>query len=398
MAAATDVSAEDLEDPNVLSQLFPDETMRSVYWRERAMHHKVLVDKKDEASVSCALDEAAKLIREADAVLFVTGAGAGVDMGLPDFRSSNKFWEELNHPGISRYEDSSDSKLFETEPEFVWGLNFHQMSMYRSAAVHDGYKAMLRICRDMKHNNYYCYTTNIDGVLQRAGFDPSRVREVHGCIHRMQCTDSKCTPEGTENHSTNLTSLSLLSGGNKSSSTTKPDAWESDPAAPLTLAYNTTTMMVNTVETPLPLCRNCKTRLARPNVWYCKDSNYVYWSGNKPITEGYQRWMRDLEEQTQRQDTGAGSIRGSGRNDRCRTVVVECGAGLVIPSARVAAEDAADEVRGALIRINPTDYMVPVPAPVPQQEAEQGVGLRASVGIPLGFAAAMREIMQRIDP
>ena len=41
------------------------------------------------------------------------GAGMGVDMGLLDFRSSDKFWKELNHPEIVRYEDSSDSAWFE---------------------------------------------------------------------------------------------------------------------------------------------------------------------------------------------------------------------------------------------------------------------------------------------
>lgn len=88
---------------------------------------------------------AARSILAADAVLFVTGAGIGVDMGIPDFRSSNDFWKKLNRPGasspivihailmrtnssdISRYEDASDDKWFTIDPEFAWGINYHQV-------------------------------------------------------------------------------------------------------------------------------------------------------------------------------------------------------------------------------------------------------------------------------
>ena len=33
----------------------------------------------------------------------------------------------------------------------------------------------------------FCVTANVDGVLQRAGFDASRISEMHGNIHRLQC-------------------------------------------------------------------------------------------------------------------------------------------------------------------------------------------------------------------
>jgi NAD-dependent SIR2 family protein deacetylase len=35
-------------------------------------------------------------------------------------------------------------------------------------------------------------TSNVDGHLQRAGFDPARVHEVHGSIHHLQCTVPCC--------------------------------------------------------------------------------------------------------------------------------------------------------------------------------------------------------------
>ena len=64
----------------------------------------------------------------------------GVDMGLQDFRSSNQFWQELGHPEIQRYEDSSDNKWFETDPQLAWGINYSQLRAYREAKVDEQHR------------------------------------------------------------------------------------------------------------------------------------------------------------------------------------------------------------------------------------------------------------------
>eukprot|EP00966_Prymnesium_polylepis_P159740 3691854-Prymnesium_polylepis.1 len=68
-----------------------------------------------------------------------------------------------------------------------------------------------------------------------------------------------------------------------------------------------------------------------------------------------------------------------------KVVVIECGAGLVIPSARCEAEDEAERFGTTLVRINPTDHMVPTTA------APVGIGL------PLGSAAALSKIWKRVE-
>ena len=83
----------------------------------------------------------------------------GVDMGLQDFRSSNQFWQELGHPEIQRYEDSSDNKWFATDPDLAWGLNFLQMRDYRSAEPHAGYKAMLELAEMKGPDGWFCWTS-----------------------------------------------------------------------------------------------------------------------------------------------------------------------------------------------------------------------------------------------
>lgn len=324
-------------NPNELQLMYPDDVTSSIYWNERGKYHYKEQNPSNEM-IDDAIRQAAMVVKDADALLFVTGAGAGVDMGLPDFRTSSAFWKKLNHPGIVKYEDSSDIKWFDIEPEFMWGLNYHQLDMYRKADIHDGYFAMVELFA-MKSGNYFCYTSNIDGVLQRCGIDRMKVREIHGNIHRLQCTSYDCVD-----------------------SNGKREAWEDyveleyDP-----VSFNATT--------PLPSCKTCG-RLARPNVWFCKDSQYVLYSESKKIADDYERWISRLE------------------SSNSKIAVIECGAGLVIPSARIESELICERLNGSLIRINPVDHMVPAD--------DLAASYRASIGIPLGAKAGLTRILQEV--
>jgi NAD-dependent SIR2 family protein deacetylase len=306
----------------------------SMYWRERGRHH-VAMDSAPEA-----IEAAAAVILEADALLFITGAGMGVDMGLSDFRSSAAFWEQLAHPEIHSYEDSSDSAWFEKDPKLAWGINYHQLDAYRKATPHNGYGALLRLAQSKGVDHHFCWTSNVDGVFQRAGFSYERVREVHGCIHRLQCTRGrKC--KGADGKVT--------------------EPWEQEVKLELTNEYRCSDAL------PLPTCPACGS-LARPNLWFCTDhGNYLPWNRLIKVGEAYPEWLDHMEAQSK------------------KVVVIECGAGLVIPSARCEAEDEAERFGTTLVRINPTDHMVPTTA------APVGIGL------PLGSAAALSKIWKRVE-
>ncbi len=101
-----------------------------------------------------------------------------------------------------------------------------------------------------------------------------------------------------------------------------------------------------------------------------------------------------------------------------KLAVIECGAGLVIPSCRIEAEDKATDSQGVLIRVNPSDCMVPPPpagsgAGVAWYEdpaADVGTGLHRatsrsgqevdvpskSIAVPMGSAAALSAILERV--
>ena len=215
-----------------------DERYLTWYWRERGHRHV----KVDLGEVESALDKAADAIQNADALLFVTGAGMGCDMGLSDFRSSVQFWEELGHPEITRYEDASDSAWFDKDPSLAWGINYVQLDAYRKAKPHEGYRVLQRLAMLKEPDGHFCWTSNVDGVFQRL-FAPDRVNEVHGCIHRLQCSRGrKCK--------------------DTSGMVTQP--WDADVQLELTDTHRCSEAL------PLPLCSACGS-LARPNLWFCTD-------------------------------------------------------------------------------------------------------------------------------
>jgi len=93
-----------------------------------------------------ALRKAARLVEDADMLLFVTGAGMGVDSGLPDFRGNQGFWRAypaLGDAGIDFYSIASPH-AFRRNPELAWGFYGHRLGLYRRVVPHAGYGIVRR--------------------------------------------------------------------------------------------------------------------------------------------------------------------------------------------------------------------------------------------------------------
>ncbi|WMW82100.1 Sir2 family NAD-dependent protein deacetylase [Undibacterium cyanobacteriorum] len=135
------------------------------------------------------LDAAAELIAEADAVLVCSGAGIGIDSGLPDFRGDNGFWNAypaLGTRGIS-FVEIANPQAFRQHPRLAWGFYGHRLQLYRQVQPHLGFSHLLRLAKalplGMRH-----FTSNVDGQFQKAGFASEHVVECHGSIHYLQCS------------------------------------------------------------------------------------------------------------------------------------------------------------------------------------------------------------------
>ncbi|MBD1401376.1 SIR2 family NAD-dependent protein deacylase [Pelovirga terrestris] len=140
-------------------------------------------------SVAGRFSEAAQCIRNAAALVITTGAGMGVDSGLPDFRGNQGFWNaypRYERLGLS-FVQAANPEHFEQDPHFGWGFYGHRTNLYRNTVPHAGFH-LLKTWGEQFNLLTFIATSNVDGQFQKAGFAEDQILEVHGSIHHLQCT------------------------------------------------------------------------------------------------------------------------------------------------------------------------------------------------------------------
>jgi len=271
------------------------------------------------------IERAAAALREADALSVCAGAGMGVDSGLPDFRGTEGFWRA--YPIIARlglsFEEMANPAWFERDPHLAWAFYGHRLNLYRRTDPHRGFNYLLEI-GSRKAHGCWVFTSNVDGQFQKAGFPPERIVECHGSIHHFQCSE----PCGS-------------------------DVWEAEGGG---IRIDEVTFRASE---PSPKCRHCSA-VARPNVLMFGDPAWLD-HRTRAQQQRFMVWVRTLEE------SGA------------KFVVIEVGAGTVIPTVRLTSERMAERLRGTLVRINPREATVPNHA--------IGLPLSASEGVQRRYAA-----------
>lgn len=313
--------------------------MSKVYLEHRDAFH--VPGAASEEEIAAALQLGAEALADCDNWIISAGAGMGVDSGLPDFRGSSGLWKDRSL--AMTYEEMSDDKWFTEDPCFAWGVNYTQLALYRQTVPHEGFAAVSRWAEYLG-KPYYVFTSNIDGQFEKAGFSEERIALCHGDIHHVQCTDRKCRGVGGGGEADLVWSADCLPTGLETGI----------DRASLRLSA------ADSLDAAHFRCPRCD-KLARPNIWFCHDANYVPRKQLIETRNAYNKWVF------------------SSMDERKRIVVVECGGGMAIPSVRVEGEDAvAGGGEGSLlIRINPSDCRVP---------AERGVG------IPLGARAGLERL------
>lgn len=141
------------------------------------------------------IENAQKLLNEAQAVLIIAGAGMSADSGLPTYRGKDGFW---NHYPYYRqfgkgYEEVSRPYTFTQDPKGAWGFYGHLSNLYNEVNPHNGYSELLNYLMQ-NDKKYFILSSNVDGHFLKAGYNHNLVHEVHGTIHKHQCS-KPCTRE-----------------------------------------------------------------------------------------------------------------------------------------------------------------------------------------------------------
>lgn len=253
-------------------------------------------------NVECEIAAAAQAIARAQALLITAGAGMGVDSGLPAIRGSNGFasaYPAFCANGYS-YESLVRPDLFIGDPHLAWAFHGLSQSLYQNTRPHAGF-AILKKWADRRSAGAFVYTSNVDGHFEKAGFARDSIMECHGSSHFLQCAQLCCE-----------------------------EVW---PVSQPVLLDQTMTRALD----PLPRCPSCG-GLARPNVRMFEDA---WWVGHRTAEQSaaFENWKSHVKQKP--------------------IVVVECGAGTVVPAVRIANEWSIYQLGATLIRINPQDAEVP---------------------------------------
>lgn len=123
------------------------------------------------------ISEAAKMIREANCAIALTGAGMSVASGIPDFRSPGGLWSKYDPDQVV-----STSALHK-KPENVWKFLDEVMCLIGRAEPNPAHKALAEI--EQAGFLKAVITQNIDGLHQLAG--STTVIEYHGNCRYFYC-------------------------------------------------------------------------------------------------------------------------------------------------------------------------------------------------------------------
>jgi len=249
------------------------------------------------------INEAAVAVTGAEALLITTGAGMGVDSGLPDFRGNRGFWKAyppLERLGIS-FMDMANPTWFSRDPELAWGFYGHRLNLYRETAPHAGFEILKHWSDRLTHESFV-FTSNVDGHFQLAGFDPERVIECHGSLAHLQCATPCCH-----------------------------EIWSAED---LEVAVDEDSFRAIS---PLPECPHCKA-LARPNVLMFNDWHWVPHRSSAQERR-FEGWLHAVKD--------------------ARLVIIELGAGSAVPTVRMTSERVVRSLDATLVRINPREPQVP---------------------------------------
>lgn len=248
------------------------------------------------------LVEAAEAIVSSKHLLITAGAGMGVDSGLATFRGKGGLWSCYPpYQGLGLdYMQIATPEAFIVDPELGWGFYGLRVKEYRETVPHEGFRILKRWAA--AKDSAFVFTSNVDGQFQKAGFDPTRIVEIHGSIFLAQCV-RLCSKR--------IWSVKALDV------VVEPSTMRAIP--------------------PLPSCPRCG-GVARPNV--------ILFGDGDSLTGARVKQSRRFWEWEQ-------SVRGSS------LVVVELGAGVIIPSVRQKGERLVRDLGAKLIRVNPTHHDIP---------------------------------------
>ena len=120
----------------------------------------------------------ASWLRNAQQIVFLTGAGMSTESGIADFRSADGLYAS----GVN--ESVFDIAVFDRDPGHFYQFARRFLKAIRQARPHAGHFAMAALATEFRKNVHIC-TQNIDSLHQDAG--SPIVHPLHGTLKTFHC-------------------------------------------------------------------------------------------------------------------------------------------------------------------------------------------------------------------
>lgn len=240
-------------------------------------------------------------LKTSNALVINTGAGMGIDSGLADYRGNGGQWGNVeSETGQSIFEVVNPKSLIEN-PKYMWTFFSKRLKDYAETAPHNGFHILKKWIAQF-NLDYFAITSNIDRHFQKAGFEPEKIRELHGSIFHFQCS-KPCSNQ----------------------------IWE--------ITYSPQQIMDDANVEKYPVCPHCGA-MARPNIYMFRDNTFLF-DRSDVQEEKFQEFLR--------------------QNHGKSIIVFEIGSGPHVQSIRKKTRMLGLQYQAKIVRINPKDFKIKEP-------------------------------------
>lgn len=134
------------------------------------------------------LQRLARLIAEAERILFITGAGVSADSGLPTYRGLGGLYNGTTAEGLP-IEAALSGLMLRDDPALCWKYLAELGRACLAAEPNAAHRAIAALQRQKP--GCWVLTQNIDGFHRAAGSPADRLIEIHGQLAPLFCQSCK---------------------------------------------------------------------------------------------------------------------------------------------------------------------------------------------------------------
>ncbi|MCG8671245.1 MAG: NAD-dependent deacylase [Pseudomonadales bacterium] len=130
------------------------------------------------------IEAVANLVKDAERILVITGAGISAESGLPTYRGIGGLYNEQHTEHNIPIEQALSGMMMASRPDITWQYLHQVESACRGAGFNRAHEILAKL--EVVKPETWVLTQNIDGFHQKAG--STNVVEIHGTVSKLYCT------------------------------------------------------------------------------------------------------------------------------------------------------------------------------------------------------------------